>query len=524
MLQIRDLTLTLERDARVLVKDFSFTLAAGDRYVIIGEEGNGKSTLLKWIYDPQLTSAYADAEGLRVLTAGEKLAYLPQQLAMEKRGLSVYAYLSEEPAFTAATPGEIARLETELGLPAGFLYETETMGDLSGGERVKTELARILISRPSLLLLDEPSNDLDLEALEWLEKMIAKTKAGVLFVSHDETLIERAANGVIHIEQLAHKREPRHTVARVPYATYAAERAKRFQTQQHDARMERRQDRIAQEKFQRIQQSVEHAQNTISRKDPAGGRLLKKKMHAVKSLERRYERERGEMTDYPHEESEINIFFDERPALPASREILALQVPELYAGEEEGKEKGAGRLLSREIRLSVRGPEKICLIGKNGCGKTTLMRKIREEAEKRARQKRLRYAYMPQHYEDVLDPEMDPIRFLTHSGSKEENALICDRLASLRFTREDMERPIRLLSGGQQAKLLLLSLVLSEADLLLLDEPTRNFSPLSGPVVRRILASFPGAIVSVSHDRKYMTEVCDTVYRMDEKGLHVVQF
>ena len=92
-------------------------------------------------------------------------------------------------------------------------------------------------------------------------------------------------------------------------------------------------------------------------------------------------------------------------------------------------------------------------------------------------------------------------------------------LAALRFTRDEMSHPIRALSGGQKAKLFLLKMNLSPANVLILDEPTRNFSPLSGPVIRRMLASFPGAIISISHDRKYLSEVCDTIYQLDDTGL-----
>jgi ATPase subunit of ABC transporter with duplicated ATPase domains len=130
---------------------------------------------------------------------------------------------------------------------------------------------------------------------------------------------------------------------------------------------------------------------------------------------------------------------------------------------------------------------------------------------------------MPQNYEEMLDPDITPVEFLTRDGSKEESVVINNRLASLRFTPEDMRRKIKDLSGGQKGKLLLLSLTLSGADILLLDEPTRNFSPLSGPVIRKMLAGFSGAIISVSHDRKYIDEVPEKVYELTQNRLSLLR-
>ncbi|MBR6312087.1 MAG: ABC-F family ATP-binding cassette domain-containing protein, partial [Oscillospiraceae bacterium] len=128
----------------------------------------------------------------------------------------------------------------------------------------------------------------------------------------------------------------------------------------------------------------------------------------------------------------------------------------------------------------------------------------------------------PQDYDEALPPDETPLRFLAGSGTKDEATLVRTRLGSLRFTAQEIEHPIRELSGGQRAKLLMLSLSLGGANVLLLDEPTRNFSPLSGPQIRGILRGFPGAIISVSHDRKYVAEVCDAVYELTETGLRRV--
>lgn len=544
MLQIQNLTIRHRRDLRTLINDMSFTLNAGDKAVVIGEEGDGKSTMLKWIYDPHMIEDYAEAEGLQT-AKGERLAYIPQELPADCRTQTVFEHMQSEPLFAAQSPAWTARTEKELGLGSGLLYSDRLMETLSGGEKVKVQIARLLSAEPSVLLLDEPSNDIDIETLEWLESFISKAPQAILYVSHDETLIEGTATRVIHLEQLRRRTETRATIANIPYAEYIERRSRAISNQARLAKEERRAARERDERWRRIYQSVEYAQNTITRADPASGRLLKKKMHAVKSMARRFERERGGMTEYPSLESEINIFFADSPALPAGKTVLDLRLPVLLAGglPEDGTSAWAAagaedhtrdrapvsaaaggadaesRVLARNIELFVRGPEKVCITGRNGAGKTTLIRIIAGELLDRSD---IKAAYMPQDYAETLDFTRPALEILAPGGSREERGQVSTRLAALRFAPEDMMRPAALLSGGQRAKLLLLRLVLAEPEVLILDEPTRNFSPLSGPVVRRILAGFSGAIISVSHDRKFISEVADRVLCLEPDGLRLL--
>ena len=507
MLQIRNLTITHKKDMHTLVSDFDLVLNEGDRAVVVGEEGNGKSTLLKWIYDPRLIEDYAEAEGERI-TQGEKLAYLPQELSDEYKEMSAFEFVSS--AAGGFSPRDAAKLASQLGIPEELFYSERPMRSFSGGEKVKLRTAALLLGEPDILLLDEPSNDIDLETLEWMERVILGAGKSVLFISHDETLIERTANRVILLEQRRRKTLPRHTVANIPFRQFMEEREAAFEKQAREAGSERREEKKAQEKFRKIQQQVERAQENVSRGDPSTGRLLKKKMASVKALEKRYEREHAEMTEFPEREDPILLRLDRQLALPAGKTVLELSLPELRRGD---------RLLARNIELFVRGPEKVCITGRNGAGKTTLMNVIRSSLEGRSD---LRLGVMPQDYDEALPPDLTPLDFLAGSGTKDEATLVRTRLGSLRFTAAEMEHPIRELSGGQRAKLLMLSLSLSEANVLLLDEPTRNFSPLSGPQIRGILRDYPGAVISVSHDRKYVAEVCDTVYELTETGLRRV--
>jgi len=156
------------------------------------------------------------------------------------------------------------------------------------------------------------------------------------------------------------------------------------------------------------------------------------------------------------------------------------------------------------------------MIGKNGIGKTTLLKVI---AENLLARKDLKAAYMPQDYEDLLDLTVTPVAFLSVTGHKDEITKIRTFLGSVKYTADEMEHSISEMSGGQKAKLLFLKMILDGCNVLVLDEPTRNFSPISNPVIRDVLKSYSGAIISISHDRKYISEVCDKIYRLTDTGL-----
>ena len=214
------------------------------------------------------------------------------------------------------------------------------------------------------------------------------------------------------------------------------------------------------------------------------------------------------MTQMPEEESAI-YFEIGAEGIPASKTVMDVSLEKLCApGQEDA--------LAEQIRLYVRGPEKVCITGTNGAGKTTLLRTIVHELSGRTD---IRAEYMPQNYDDLLDTSLTPVDVLDQSGDRQQRTRIRTYLGALKFTTDEMEHPARELSGGQKAKLFLLKMSLSGASVLLLDEPTRNFSPLSGPVIRRMLKEFPGAVISISHDRKYIEEVCDKVYRLTRNGL-----
>ncbi len=507
MLQVKGLNLYHKKDLHPLAEELSFVLNDGDKAAVIGEEGNGKSTLLKLLYDESLVADYAEYSG-EILKNNTVCGYLAQELTLEDKKKTVYEFLSEEAAFLEADYRELSTVAAELGLSADMLYSDTKMKRLSGGEKVKLQLLRLRVKRPGLYLLDEPSNDIDMETLDWLEKFINNCKAPVLYISHDETLLENTANMILHMEQLKRKTKSRCTVTRAGYRDYVLKRQEGMERQERLAVEERAAYEKQQEKYRRIYQRVDYEQETITRQNPSGARLLKKKMHAVKSIERRFERQAENMTQMPETEEAIFFRFASGEGIPAGKWVIDYELPRLEV---------EGRLLCQDIHLQVKGPEKVCIIGRNGAGKTTLLRKIAEELLQR---NDISAAYMPQNYEDLLDMDRTPVEYLSKTWDKEENTRIRTYLGSMKYTVSEMEHAIRDLSGGQKAKLLLLKMSMEHRNVLVLDEPTRNFSPLSGPVIRELLISFPGAVISVSHDRKYIAEVCDKVYELDREGLH----
>ena len=510
MIQVKNLTLTHRKDLRDLAAGFSFVIGDSDKAVVIGEEGNGKSTLLKWIYDPGLIEPYCEWSGELAGDPG-LMGYLAQDLSDEEKSGSVCGFCTASPAFFDLTPRELADIARQLRFPAEEFYSDRPVASLSGGERIKLQLGRLLFSRPEVLLLDEPSSDLDLETLEWLEEFIAGYHGSVLYISHDEALIENTATMVLHIEHPREGKPPRCTVHRLDYATYISRREDAIADQTQRARKEKEEYDKKMDRYRRIQQSVEYAQRTVSRQTPGTARLLKKKMHTVLSMGRRFEREADNMTQLPEVEEAAFLKFPEGTSVPAGKTVLDLQLSELRAGE---------KLLAKNIRLHVSGGEKVGILGPNGAGKTTFLREIAAELLKR---KDIRAAYMPQDYADTLPMGQTPVEYLAPDRGAASETKARTYLGSIRYARQEMEHPIRELSGGQKAKLLLTKMMLDGVNVLILDEPTRNFSPISGPRVREALADYQGTIISVSHDRKFLSQVCSKLYRFTADGLEPVE-
>jgi ATPase subunit of ABC transporter with duplicated ATPase domains len=244
-------------------------------------------------------------------------------------------------------------------------------------------------------------------------------------------------------------------------------------------------------------------------KDSSVRRILNKKMKNILVQERKTEKKRK--TERVEVEDPIYMEFDKRAVVPKGKTVLNLNIKELKIGE---------RVLTKDVKLFVKGPEKIAIIGQNGTGKTTLLKEILHTLDKK---EGLTVGYMPQNYNEILDDDIKVFDYITKELEDLDEDLLKAYIGSIKLTWEEMSGFVKDLSLGQKAKVILLKMMLEGNNVLVLDEPTRNMSSLSNPVIREMFRNFKGSIISVSHDRKFLKEVCDKVYRLSSTGLREVR-
>ena len=503
MIKINHLTIAQNKDLRDLISDLNITIQDGEKVAIIGEEGNGKSTLLRTLMGERLADFTIRGE---IKSDLRSLAYIPQQLAEELKKKSLQDYFFLDP--TELDFSILYRLAEELHFDSDRFASDQEIGSLSGGEALKIQLIHELAKPFDILFLDEPSNDLDIEMVDWLKKHIQKMRQTVIFISHDEDFLSQTADTIIHLRLIKHRKEAETLVEHLDYDSYSEQRKASFVRQSQQAANDQRAYEKTMEKHRRVKQNVETAlRNT---KNDVAGRLLAKKMKNVLSQEKRYEKAAQSMTQKPLEEEQIQLFFSDIEPLAASKIIVRLENETLSIGQ---------RVLAQGLQLTVRGQDKIGIIGPNGVGKSTLLAKLHQLLSGK---REISLGFMPQDYQETLQLDLSPVEFLSQTGHREELQKIKSHLASLNFSYPEMHHQIHSLSGGQQGKLLLLNLVLRKANFLLLDEPTRNFSPTSQPEIRKLFANYSGGLVTVSHDRRFLKEVCTSIYSLTEHGLKVV--
>lgn len=491
---------------RKLLENLTFSLNDGDKMAVIGEEGNGKSTLLKAMINPNLVTSYCVVKG-KINSYNSKIGYLEQKLDTAWDDFNIVDYFvkqnaNSEPDFEKYS--EIYKYEKvlkDLKFDCSHFENLTKIKNLSGGEKVKLQLAKISANPYDILFLDEPTNDLDIETLEMLEKFILDAKVPVLYISHDETLLENTANRILHIEQLIRKTKPKYTLKKCTYSEYISQRKRQIQHQTQIAYSERRERDKKEEILRNIKQKVENAL-VAAKKDPKSGRIIAKKMANIKAQEKKLEDE--ELTEIPSVEEAIKVIIDSSITIPNNKKVLDLKILRLRAGD---------KILSNNVELLVSGPQKVAIVGKNGCGKTTLVKEIVTCLKET---QGLKVGYFSQNYNEVLNYSQTAIQEIQDCNNEVNAGTL---IGCLKFTREEMFHKISDLSEGQKAKLALLKLTIEKNNVLVLDEPTRNLSPLSGPVIREMLKSFKGAMISVSHDRKFIKEICDVVYLLDINGL-----
>lgn len=502
MLQIKNLDINLIKDNRSLLKDFDLAINPRDKVGLIGEEGNGKSILLKTIVDKEEIEKYARISG-EIHKKDEIIAYLPQSLDEKFLDMTIEAYMEQVIDMSLIDYNNLYKYLTRFDLDEDLIYGKLKLSDLSGGERIKVVLLFELLKNPTVFLFDEPTNDLDYESARFITKLMQEMKIPLIFVSHDPQLLRSVANRIVHLEQIHRRQIPRHTVFNGSYDLYIKERENQIRIQSVRASKEREEFAKKVERYRKVYDSVNYAINAT--KNDAEGKNLKDKMSSVKSLGKRLDKEKEKLTQKPDFEDAIGIFFDENIAIPNSKVVLDFKLRELKVGE---------KILSQNIDLKIIGPEKICIIGKNGAGKTSLLKEIYKNLSK----SNLKIGYMAQDYFEYLKDSETAISYLAKKGSKEGKTRVSNLLGSLNFSRAEMVRPLKSLSGGQKAKVFFAKMNIEKAEVLVLDEPTRNLSPLSQPEIIDSLKAYKGAIIGVSHDRDFINQVFDKIYELDSLG------
>ena len=503
MLQIQSLNMHHTRNHQQLIEEANFVINPGDRVALIGAEGTGKSSLLRWIYNPSLTPEYINITGQMKNDFG-KMAYLPQVMDAETLQSTIDDYLFNPDDAATTDFNLLFQAAQTLDFDVNTLDGGLKMSQLSGGQQIKLQLVKLMASDPDFYLLYEPSNNLDFATQKWLIHFIKTTPATFLYVSHDEHLLQETATKVIHLEQVHHKTKPRFTTKQANYQAYVDERRERFTKDTQIANKQVQEYKGLKKKNNEIQQSVDH-QLEIT-KDVSVGRMLAKKMKNLKSQEKRFDREKGNFTEKPLADDLINIEFNRTKPLD-NKLLLSLYQYELNEPVPH---------LIQNIHFNFHSHDKVGFYGENGVGKTSLLAVLYNMLSQR---EDIQLGYMPQNYQDQFDMEQTAIDFLTVVGDKEEHTLIMTVLGSSLFTVEEMQQPIKRLSGGQQAKLFLLKMSMEGSNVILLDEPTRNFSPLSQGELRTMFQEFTGGIIAISHDLLFMEAVCDKIYEVTSNGL-----
>ncbi len=505
MLQIKNLNIYLKKDLKQLIDDFSFTISVNSKIALIGKEGNGKSTLLKAIYDINMVDEYAKVSG-EINIKSEIISYLPQEFTRECLEKSAKNILYEKYPLENFDYNSYYYYLNYFRLDEKIIDDNEKFKFFSGGEKIKFMLLLCMMKSPTILLLDEPSNDLDLNSLKLLEKFITDIKIPVLFISHDEHFLNMCANGIIHLENLT-KNKTRHTIKNISYEEYIKERNHIICKQNQQAINDKKEFDKQMEIYRNIHNKIQR-ELRITKSDVVG-KNLKDKMRSIKSMGKRFDKKEQTLTKKVVLETDINPIFSENVGNHNKKIILNLKLSNL---------KIENRILAKNIDLKIKGNEKICIVGENGVGKTTLIKKIISTLKKGT----LKYYYMPQNYDNILDFNKNPIEFLSTTFTKEEKTKVSNYLGCLNYSRKEMLRPINTLSGGQKCELFFARMILGEYDFLILDEPTRNLSPLSANKIRKSLKNYNGGILAISHDLTFIKEVFDTVYIMTKDGLKEV--
>ena len=514
--------LTVSYGGWSLFDSISFMINEKDRIGLVGKNGAGKTTLLRII-----TGEQEPSEGAVTLNGECSIGYLPQQMRVAD---TTTLKAETEKAFDEVLrlEAQIEKITTEIAERTD--YESEEYSTLihrlneaqdryhilggdtreadiektllglgfkrtdfdrptkefSGGWRMRIELAKLLLQRPSIFLLDEPTNHLDIESIQWLEEYLKNYNGAVLLISHDRAFLDNVTTRTIELS-LGHIYD-----YKVPYSKFVELRAER-----------RVQQMAAYENQQKLIEKTEEFIEKFRYKPTKSNQVQSR----IKQLERL---ERIEVDE--EDLSRLNIKF---PPAPRSGQIVA----EI---KEVGKSFGQKHIFSGATFTIERG-QKIALVGRNGEGKTTMARMLIGELEQTEGSIKLganvNIGYYAQNQDDLMDGDFTVFDTLDRVAVGDIRTRLRDILGAFLFRGEDIDKKVKVLSGGERSRLAMARLMLEPYNLLVLDEPTNHMDMRSKDILKNALQKYDGTVVVISHDRDFLDGLVDRIYEWRDGGV-----
>ena len=505
---------------QILFIEASASLQKGEKAGLVGPNGAGKTTLFRMI-----TGQDQPDEGAVAVDRGVSIGYFSQDVG-EMSGRSAVAEVMDGAGAVSAVAIELKALEEAMADPdranemdeiiarygevqarfeeldgyaletrarevlAGLSFSQEMMdgdvGALSGGWKMRVALARILLMRPDVMLLDEPSNHLDLESLIWLEQFLKGYEGALMMTSHDREFINRIVNKIVEIDGGTL------TTYSGDYEFYEQQRA--LNQRQQQAQFERQQAMLAKEiKFiERFKARASHAAQVQSR---------------VKKLEKieRVEPPRRRQT----------VVFDFLPAPRSGEDVASLK----------NVHKGYGnRSIYDGFDFTIRRRERWCVMGVNGAGKSTLLKLVAGDAEPDDGSvtvgASVKMGYFAQHAMDLLDGEQTVFESLEDSFPQAGQGSLRTLAGCFGFSGDDIEKRCRVLSGGEKARLVMAKMLFDPPNFLVLDEPTNHLDLATKEMLIGALSEFEGTMLFVSHDRHFLAALSNRVLELTPEGVH----
>ena len=505
---------------RILYIEASAALNRGEKIGLVGPNGSGKTTLFRMI-----TGGEIPDEGQVAVEKHVTIGYFNQDVG-EMSGVSAVTEVMDGAGPVSSVAAELRELESAMVDPdridemdaiierygevqaryeeldgyglesrarevlAGLSFSQEMMdgdvGKLSGGWKMRVALARILLMRPDVMLLDEPSNHLDLESLIWLEQFLKGYDGALLMTSHDREFMNRIVNKIIEIDAGS-----LNTYAG-DYGFYEQQRSQNEKQQQ--AQFERQQAMLAKEiKFiERFKARASHAAQVQSR---------------VKKLDK------IERVEPPKRRQSVAFEFQAPPR----------------SGEDVANLKGVHKAYGRKtiydgLDFSIRRKERWCIMGVNGAGKSTLLKLIAGSAEPDqgsvAIGASVKMGYFAQHAMDLLDGEQTVFEWLEAEFPRAGQGALRTLAGCFGFSGDDVEKKCRVLSGGEKARLVMAGMLFDPPNFLVLDEPTNHLDLDTKEMLINALSEYEGTMLFVSHDRHFLSELSNRVLEVSTDGIH----